>query len=96
VSLIGGALAGAASVVGNVYQRDFIKLERDLAMIRARMAEIEVEIKTIMHELSKKKTEEEEVKDDLGERQEQEGRIMQNLNKAAESLKSILDAAQLN
>ncbi len=90
-AVIGGIQAVATSAV----MKDLAEINREMDMLREQLAQIELEIKALFQQMEEKKADEEAINEDISAIQDMEGRIMENVNKAAESYKAILNAVQL-
>ncbi|MCC6811408.1 MAG: hypothetical protein IT381_28520 [Deltaproteobacteria bacterium] len=83
-------LQGTAKIVASFAMRDMARMQHEVELLRAQLAEVELEIKQLVHRMDTKKTEEEEIKEDVSDHHDMEQRITENLNKAADSYAQIL------
>ena len=67
--------------------------ERAVDRVRRQLAEIELDIKRIMSEIEAKRAEETATREALEEARDSAGAILENVQRAAESYKQMLDAA---
>ena len=63
--------------------------------LRAQLAQVDVEIKQLLQSVEKKQTEETDLQNAVQKGQDQPQRIMENLQKAAESYEQILGCASI-
>ncbi len=90
------AVQGTCQVMSAVSIRDQAKLTRAFEALRSELASLEVDLKSIGHRLEVNRWERDETQDELKTVQDREQRIMENVNKAADSFRTLLQAAALN
>ncbi|MCC6808489.1 MAG: hypothetical protein IT381_13775 [Deltaproteobacteria bacterium] len=84
--------SGAVQVIGAYYQKELAKMELAIEMLRAQLALVEAEIKELMHAVHEAQTAQREVIDDIEEKQDQEQRLSESFNKAADAFGDLLKA----
>jgi hypothetical protein len=88
MALLEGAIIGGKFQVA-------AKAQAQLKQLQAEVAQIEVAIQKLLNELQKVKQQEQDEQDRTKTQEEVEGRISDNLNKAADSIKAIQEATKL-
>jgi hypothetical protein len=91
----GQLLNGIGQVESASMSKDIARLNREMDSIQQQLAEVDVNIKQIMNQIEAKRNEEQNTKEAIEDRQEQEGRIMDNVNKAADSYAQILSSTNI-
>jgi hypothetical protein len=71
------------------------KAQAQLQQLQSEVAKVDVAIKALLNEIEKAKQKEQDEQDRTKTQNDAEGRILDNLNKAADSIKTIQDATKL-
>ncbi len=95
VSAAGMLVQGACQVAAAAMMKDAAKFEHELSLLRSQLATVEAEIKALMLQIQARRDGEDAVKDDIENSQELEGRIMTNVQKAADSLSELRKAVAI-
>lgn len=83
-----------AEIVGD--NQSVAEAQAQLQQLQSQLAKVDVQIKELMNEIEKLKQQEQDEKDRIKEQEEQQNNISKNLDKAADSYQSILDATKLS
>ena len=74
------------------YAKDMARVNLELDLVRARLAEVEVMIKALLNKIEEARVKEKDAKDEIEDAQDRAGRISENVAKAAESFGQYLRA----
>jgi hypothetical protein len=85
----------AVAAAGHAVERDAGAASDRFQVLRGQLATVDVEIKQLLAEIEKAKTEDQDAKSAAQDQQDHDQQIMQNLDKAADSYQQLLDATKL-
>jgi len=68
-----------------------LELQKQIEQLKSQLSKVDVEIKQLMNQIEQKQAEEDATKTDIEEREQIEGTLVKDLNKAADSYNDILN-----